>query len=96
MPGSNGKAPPDAASASAELARRKLARVEHERREAVYVARTAEGEQCAPPRDKLPTLDDLTDSGPVGKTARWKLIVAAVAALSTIAGAASQLVGLLR
>ena len=95
---SNGSARPGPVEAVSDM-RRRLALVEQERRQAVYEARDAEGDRPTLPgigRDKLPTLDDLTDSGPTGRIARWKLVLAAVAAASTIAGAVCQLVELFR
>lgn len=91
---------------------RDLAQIEHERREAIYDARDAEGDRpssivlepipplrvptipgLGEPRDKLPTLDDLT--GPEAPKARWRLVLALVAALGGLGELARQLVTLL-
>lgn len=87
---------------------RDLAQIEHERREAIFDARDAEGDRPSaivlepipgPPRlpgearDKLPTLDDLT--GPEAPKARWRLVLALVAALGGLGELARQLVTLL-
>ncbi len=83
---------------------RELAQIEHDRREAIYDARDAEGDRPsaivlepippapAAPRDKLPTLDDLT--GPEAPKARWKLVLALVAALGGLGELARQIAGL--
>lgn len=75
----------------------RLAVAQHERRQAIYEASGTPSELppaplVIPPRDKLPTLDDLT--GPEAPKARWRLAVAAVAALTTLAGLAQQLFSL--
>lgn len=83
---------------------RELAQVEHERREAIYDARDAEGDRPsaivlepaplpAPARDKLPTLDDLT--GPEAPKARWRLILALAAALGGLGELARQIANLI-
>src|SRR5512146_340476 len=75
--------------------RRRLALVQHNRRHAIFEARDAHGDRPTPAiprpprlptfppaRDKLPTLDDLTDSdAPKARAARWKLVLALAAAL---------------
>ena len=92
----------------AESYERDLAQVEQERREAIYDARDAEGDrpsaivlepapgQHAPagaPRDKLPTLDDLT--GPEAPKARWRLVLALAAALGGLGELAREIAALL-
>jgi len=85
--------------------RARLAVVQHERREALYEAREAHGESPSipppprvpselVPRDKLPTLDDLT--GPDAPKARWKLAVAAVTSLVGLSELARQIVALVK
>ncbi len=85
--------------------RRRLARVQHERRQAIFDARDAHGDRptpviprpsrvptfngIGPARDKLPTLDDLT--GPDAPKARWKLVIALVAALGGLGELARQI-----
>lgn len=75
----------------------RLAVAQHERRQAVYEASGTPSElppaSLVLPRDKLPTFDDLI--GPEAPKARWKLAVAAVAALTTLAGLAQQLLSLI-
>lgn len=76
----------------------RLAVAQHERRTAIYEASGTPSELppaplVIPPRDKLPTFDDLI--GPEAPKARWKLAVAAVAALTTLAGLAQQLLSLI-
>lgn len=100
MSGSNGKAPRDAAARAVVSARERLAVAEHERRHAIYEAREEHGERpsavpAMPPRDKLPTFDDLTAPGPAGWRARWRLVLAVSGALVALAGAVQQLISLL-
>jgi hypothetical protein len=78
--------------------RTQLATAQQERREAIYEAREAHGDRPSevpdPPRDKLPTLDDLT--GPNAPRARWQLILAAAAGLSALGELARQIIGLVK
>lgn len=77
----------------------RLAVAQHERRQAIYDASGTPSELppaplVIPPRDKLPTLDDLT--GPEAPKARWKLVAAGVAGLVSLAEAVRQIVELVR
>lgn len=110
------------AVAAVQDMRRRLARVQHERRQAIYEARDAQGDRptpviprparlpdfthvparrvptldgLGPARDKLPTLDDLTsDDEKLARPARWRLVLALVAAMGGLGELARQLVGL--
>ncbi len=81
----------------------RLAVAQQARREAIYDARTARGERLpappavphiAPPpaRGRLPSIDELV--GPEAPKARWRLVLAGVAALATVAEVARQVAGL--
>ena len=68
---------------------RRLAVAAHERRQALFAAREAHGDRPTEPpaaRGALPSVDDLIDSGPTGKRARWKLVLAVASALVSLAG----------
>jgi hypothetical protein len=81
----------------------RLAVVQHERRQAIYEAGAASEPPpmhtptlngIGPARDKLPTLDDLLSDGIPARKARWRLVIAAVAGLVSLAEVARQLVAL--
>lgn len=97
MPGSNGHG----------TTAQRLAQAAHERREAIFEAgaesvipgppRVPTMHGLGEPRDKLPTLDDLTSEDEArARPARWKLVVSAVGALAALAEVARQLVGLIK
>ncbi len=79
--------------------RKRLAVLEHERRQAIYDAREAMGDRPSslpvlkPPRPSLPSVDDLI--GPEAPKARWKLVLAVGSALLGLGELARQIAGLL-
>ncbi len=92
MPSSNGHG----------TTRQRLAVAQHERREAIASTAGKPTNPCGTtlkgigpsPRDKLPTLDDLT--GPDAPRARWKLVAAGVGALMALAEIARQIVAIVK
>lgn len=95
---------PGAVRAVADM-RRRLALVQHERRQAIYDARKAAGDRpstvpevkaAEAHRGKLPSVDELVASGVPGRTARWRLVAAIGGAVVALAEVVRELWALLK